>query len=83
MLERVRRELRAGRGAQALALLDQTSGGGQLGAERLAAEVFAACQAGRTERARRAAERFLRRYPAGALAARVRASCVELDRGTP
>ena len=78
LLEQVQVALRAGNGARALSLLDQNSpqpGSGQLGAERLAAEVFAACQAGDRERAARAARRFLQAYPATPASARVRASC--------
>ncbi|MGC4087789.1 MAG: hypothetical protein QM756_07810 [Polyangiaceae bacterium] len=77
LLEKVQTELRAGRGAQALALLDSsaTPAGGQLQAERLAAEVFAACQAGDVGRARNAARSFLSRYPASPASGRVRGSC--------
>ncbi|HET9953194.1 MAG TPA: hypothetical protein VFQ61_01755 [Polyangiaceae bacterium] len=77
LLERVQNELRAGQGEQALRLLDQdrARAGDQLRAERLAAEVFASCQAGQLERARYAATRFLRQYPTTPAAARVRASC--------
>lgn len=76
MLERVQRELRAGNGSGALALLDQNlPRSGQLGAERLAAEVFAACQAGDRGRARRAAQLFFQNYQGTPATARVRASC--------
>jgi hypothetical protein len=75
LLERVQGELRAGNGARALELLDERPATRQLTTEYLAAEVFAACQIGQRERARSAAERFLRLHPAGPLATRVRNSC--------
>lgn len=78
LLENVQSELRAGHGARALALLDESASGlgaGQLQAERLAAEVFASCQAGQVSRARRAARVFLQSYPAMPASDRVRASC--------
>jgi len=77
LLENVQSELRAGHGAAALRLLDGSSfpEGGQLQAERLAAEVFASCQAGDAERARTAARLFLRRYPSSPASGRVRGSC--------
>ena len=75
LLERVQGELRAGNGARALELLDERPATRQLTTEYLAAEVFAACQIGQRERARSAAERFLRSHPAGPLATRVRNSC--------
>lgn len=83
-LRRVQEHLRAGRGAEALRILDASSsrlGQGQLRQERLAAEVFAACQSGHTDRARDAARRFLRENPATPSAARLKTSCVggEID----
>ena len=84
LLERVQVALRAGNGAQALSLLDQSSaanGSGQLGSERLAAEVFAACQVGDRQRASRAARRFFRDYPKTPASDRVRASCAGEDSG--
>jgi hypothetical protein len=83
-LRRVQEHLRAGRGAEALRVLDASSsrlGQGQLRQERLAAEVFAACQSGQTERARDAARRFLNENPATPSAARLKTSCVgeEID----
>lgn len=78
-LRRVQEHLRAGRGAEALRVLDASSsrlGQGQLRQERLAAEVFAACQSGQTDRARAAARRFLRENPATPSAARLKTSCV-------
>lgn len=84
LLERVQTALRAGNGASALTLLDQSSpgpGSGQLGSERLAAEVFAACQLGDRERASRAARRFLKIYGAAPASARVRTSCAGGETG--
>ena len=82
LLERVQTALRSGAGAEALALLDQKlPRSGQLGAERLAAEVFAACQAGDRGRARRAAQLFFQNYPGTPATARVRASCAGEESG--
>jgi hypothetical protein len=84
LLERVQVELRSGHGTRALELLDNTSLSGEhspLRAERLAAEVFAACQAGDLERARRAMKIFLHDYPNTPTAARVRASCAGAGSG--
>jgi hypothetical protein len=78
LLERVQSALRSGDGVRALDLLDQVAlapEAGQLGAERLAAEIFAACQTGDRERALRAARRFFRDYSSTPASARVRASC--------
>jgi hypothetical protein len=77
LLEKVQSELRAGHGAAALRLLDQSTPpqGGQLQAERLAAEVFAACQMGDVARARASARAFLSRYASSPASARVRGSC--------
>jgi len=79
LLGRVQQELRAGRGAEALRLLDASSTRlerGQLRQERLAAEVLAACQIGDLERARRSVRAFLAENPATPSAARLRSSCV-------
>lgn len=84
LLERVQVALRAGDGARALSLLDRSpaeKGSGQLGSERLAAEVFAACQVGNRQRASRAARRFFQDYPATPASDRVRASCAGEDAG--
>jgi hypothetical protein len=70
--------LRDGRAAESLAFLeryDRTFPGGQLLGERLAAEVFAACQLGDRARATRAATRFLQRDSGSVLAQRVQRSC--------
>jgi hypothetical protein len=84
LLEHVQSELRSGNGQRALQLLDRSSidvEHSQLGAERLAAEVFAACQAGDLVRVRRAARRFLKEFPNSPSAARVRASCARAEGG--
>ena len=77
LLEKVQSELRAGHGRAALALLDKSAApaGGQLQAERLAAEVFAACQVGNVERARAAARLFLSKHASSPASARVKSSC--------
>lgn len=77
--------LRDGRAAQSLAYLEQydrTFPSGQLLGERLAAEVFAACQLGERARATRAATRFLERDAGSLLAERVRRSCAFQSAGT-
>jgi hypothetical protein len=84
LLEHVQSELRSGNGRRALELLDRSSldvEHSQLGAERLAAEVFAACQAGDLARVRRASARFLKEFPNSPSAARVRASCTRAEGG--
>lgn len=78
VLRRAQAELHAERGAQALSILDENAArlaSGQLGQERLAVEVLAACQAGQLERARRAARRLHGDNAATPAAARIRASC--------
>lgn len=82
MLSSVQTQLRDGRGAAALELLeryDRRFPSGQLQGERLAAEVFAACQSGNRARALRAAERFLQHDDNSVLAERVRRSCAFKD----
>ena len=77
--------LRDGRGADALALLeryDRAFPVGQLLGERLAAEVFAACQQGNRARAARAAQRFLQNDSSSVLAGRVRRSCAFASGGS-
>ncbi|HEX6271825.1 MAG TPA: hypothetical protein VFZ53_02240, partial [Polyangiaceae bacterium] len=79
LLQRVQQELRAGRGAEALRLLDASSERlerGQLRQERLAAEVLAACQTGDRARALQSARAFAAENPATPSAARLRGSCV-------
>jgi hypothetical protein len=70
--------LRDGKAWQALRLLERYDAefpAGQLGRERLAAEVFAACQVGDRARAARAAQRFLGHDSDSALAQRVKQAC--------
>jgi len=84
LLNAAQAALRDGRGAQALALLqryDQAFPQGQLLGERLAAEVFAACQVGNRARASQAAERFLHQDARSVLAGRVRQSCAFQQKG--
>jgi hypothetical protein len=78
VLRRAQAELRAERGARALAILDENAAAlarGRLQQERLAVEVLAACLTGHVERARLAARRFRAENPATPAAARIRASC--------
>jgi hypothetical protein len=78
LMGEVQAALRDGLGARALELTALHAGRfprGQLARERLAAEVFAACQAGQSERALRAASRFLERDSSSLLAERVRNAC--------
>lgn len=85
LLNAAQSALRDGRGAQALALLqryDQAFPQGQLLGERLAAEVFAACQIGERGRASGAAERFLQQDASSVLAGRVRRSCAFQQKGS-
>jgi hypothetical protein len=84
LLNAAQAALRDGRSAQALQLLqryDRTFPHGQLVGERLAAEVFAACQVGERARATRAAERFLQRDARSVLAGRVQRSCAFAQKG--
>jgi hypothetical protein len=77
-MQQIQAALRDQRGAAALELIrahDQRFPRGQLGSERLAAEVFAACQAGDLARAEAARARFLSRDTDSPLAQRVRATC--------
>jgi hypothetical protein len=70
--------LRDGKPARALELLQRYDAAfptGQLGRERLAAEVFGACQLGDRARAARAAARFLLHDTDSALAQRVKQAC--------
>ena len=78
LMARVQGALRDGRGARALeliALYDARHPSGVLETERLAAEVFAACDIGDSARARRVAAHFLARDPVSALAQRVKNAC--------
>jgi hypothetical protein len=65
--------LRAGRAADALALVDAMKGSA-LGPERTATRVLALCALGRAD-ARGAAEKFLAEHPSSPLSPRVRAAC--------
>lgn len=79
LMSQVQAALRDNQGARALTLIERYDGTfplGQLRNERLAAEVFAACQLGNVARAQRAAAQFLQRDPSSALAARVKAACI-------
>jgi hypothetical protein len=70
--------LRDGKAWQALRLLERYDAefpAGQLSRERLAAEVFGACQVGDRARAARAAKRFLQHDSDSALAQRVKQAC--------
>lgn len=78
LIDRARQALSAGQPGRALAILGehrQRYRRSQLAAERDGTEVLAHCASGEIERARRAANSFLRRYPDHPMAARVRASC--------
>lgn len=78
LLAEVQGSLRGGRPGEALAKLDSYDrrfAGGMLRAEADAARVFALCAAGRVDRARSAAERFVQHYPKSPVAARVQAAC--------
>jgi len=83
LMAQVQEALRDGRGARALELIahyDTQYPSGMLETERLAAEVFAACQTGDAARARRVAARFLARDSVSALAERVKHSCAFANR---
>jgi hypothetical protein len=78
LMARVQEALRDAHGARALELIaryDAQHPSGSLETERIAAEVFAACQVGDPARAHRAAQRFLTRDSASPLAARVKSAC--------
>lgn len=82
LMSQVQAALRDNRGARALSLLaryDDSFPRGQLGTERLAAEVFAACQVGDVTRARGAATRFLARDASSPLAERVKGACAKAE----
>jgi hypothetical protein len=83
LMSQVQAALRDNLGARALSLIeryDDSFPRGQLGAERLAAEVFAACQVGDVARARRAATQFLQRDASSPLAERVKGACIDAER---
>jgi hypothetical protein len=78
LMSQVQAALRDRRAGQALELIerhDAVFGQGQLNQERLAAEVFAACQLRDRARARSAAARFLASDTSSPLALRVRGAC--------
>ena len=78
LLAEVQGALRSGQGNVALAKLesyDRRFPAGMLRAEADAARVFALCAAGRVDKARVAATRFVQRYPSSPAAARVQAAC--------
>jgi hypothetical protein len=84
LMAQVQEALRDAQGARALELIaryDARYPSGLLETERLAAEVFAACQVGDAARARGAARRFLARDSASALAARVKSACATPNDG--
>jgi hypothetical protein len=78
LLAAVQRKLAANQPTLALELLDQherSYAGGALSEERAAVRVFALCQAGQPEAARRHAAEFLRLAPRSPLVPRIRRSC--------
>jgi Outer membrane lipoprotein len=78
LLAEVQGALRSGQASVALAKLesyDRRFPTGMLRSEADAARVFALCSAGRVEKARAAATRFVQRYPSSPAAARVQAAC--------
>jgi hypothetical protein len=78
LLAEVQGALRSGQATVALTKLesyDRRFPTGMLRAEADAARVFALCSAGRIEKARSAATRFVQRYPSSPAAARVQAAC--------
>ena len=78
LLAEVQGALRSGQANLALGKLesyDRRFPTGMLRAEADAARVFALCSAGRVEKARSAATRFVQRFPSSPAAARVQAAC--------
>ncbi len=78
LLAEVQGALRSGKATVALGKLesyDRRFPTGMLRAEADAARVFAFCSAGRVEKARSAASRFVQRYASSPAAARVQAAC--------
>jgi hypothetical protein len=78
LLAEVQGALRSGQAATALTKLesyDRRFPTGMLRAEADAARVFALCSAGRVDKARASAARFVQRYPSSPAAARVQAAC--------
>jgi hypothetical protein len=78
LLAEVQGALRSGQAAVALSKLesyDKRFPAGMLRSEADAARVFALCSAGRVDKARAAAARFVQRYPNAPVTARVQAAC--------
>ncbi len=78
LLAEVQGALRSGQANLALGKLesyDRRFPTGMLRAEADAARVFALCSAGRVDKARSAATRFVQRYPSSPAAARVQSAC--------
>jgi len=78
LLAEVQGALRSGQAGTALTKLesyDRRFPTGMLRAEADAARVFALCAAGRVDKARVSATRFVQRYPSSPAAARVQAAC--------
>ena len=78
LLAEVQGALRSGQANAALTKLesyDRRFPTGMLRAEADAARVFALCSAGRVDKARASATRFVQRYPSSPAAARVQAAC--------
>jgi hypothetical protein len=78
LLAEVQGALRSGNASVALGKLesyDRRFPAGMLRAEADAAKVFALCSAGRVDKARAAAARFVQRYPSSPAAPRVQAAC--------
>jgi hypothetical protein len=78
LLAEVQGALRSGQAATALSKLesyDHRFPAGMLRSEADAARVFALCAAGRSEKARTFAGRFVQRYPNAPVTARVQAAC--------
>jgi hypothetical protein len=78
LLAEVQGALRGGQPAVALTKLesyDKRFPAGMLRSEADAARVFALCSAGRVDKARAAAARFVQRYPNAPVTARVQAAC--------
>lgn len=84
LMSEVQAALRDNSGARALTLIERYDGAfpqGQLRGERLAAEVFAACQVGNVARAQGAAAQFLSRDSSSPLAKRVKGACINAEQG--
>jgi hypothetical protein len=77
------RDAHGGRALELIAQYDARHPSGVLETERLAAEVFAACQIGDRARASRVAQRFLARDSSSALATRVKNACPTENELTP